>query len=253
MLIIRGAKKGKVRKMSEGLYQVSFSGDIDPKFELPQVKAAIAKMFKANEQQMLAFFSGRQVVIKNKLDLASAKKYYVTLAKVGAICRVESMETGKPVNFAAELNPASTPKPTPTPAPTPTPSQAASAPSTTPKATPTPTPSVEEKPAPLPQAEVEEIEMTATPAEPAEENDEEQTPWSKQVSKASPNWGIGELGESIENLKGDSELLNPDISGISLAELGSTLSEGVEEAEPVVVDISGISLEPVEESNETED
>lgn len=233
--------------MTEGLYQVCYSGDIDPNFELSQVKVAIAKMFKANDQQMLAFFSGRKVVIKNKLDLASAKKYYLALAKVGAICRVESMETGKPVNFAAEMTPAqaTTPALTPTPTPTPTP-----APSVTPKAAPAPS-VVEDDP--IPQAEVEEIEMTATPAgdEGAEEG--EQTPWSKQVSKTSPNWGIGELGEAIENLESDVELLNPDISGMSLAEVGSNLSDGAAEVEPVKVDISGISLEPFEAAKETDE
>ena len=216
--------------MADELYQVSFSGDIDPKFDIVDVKSQIAKMFKASDQQMMAFFSGRKVVIKNKLDLTTAKKYYLTLAKVGAICTVESMATGAPVRFEAVA-----PKPAPAPEPKPEPISNEA----------------------LPEPAVEEITMTAVPGGDAEteaqDSDVETTPWSKQVTKHSPNWGISAAGEAIENLASDTELVNPDISGLSIAALGENLSESVAEVDPVEVDTSGLSILPLEESASSEE
>ena len=225
--------------MADELYQVSFSGDIDPKFDIVDVKSQIAKMFKASDQQMMAFFSGRKVVIKNKLDLTTAKKYYLTLAKVGAICTVESMATGAPVRFEAAA-----PKPAPAPEPV--------------SKEPKPEPVSNEAQSALPEAAVEEITMTAAvPGSDAEaeaqDSDVEATPWSKQVTKNSPNWGISAAGEAIENLASDAELVNPDISGLSMAALGENLSEAAAEVAPVEVDISGLSVMPLEESTSSEE
>lgn len=73
------------------LYEVSFSGQIQADANLDEVKANIARMFKADEATLARLFSGKRVVIKKNLSAEAADKYSIAFAKAGAICDLELM------------------------------------------------------------------------------------------------------------------------------------------------------------------
>lgn len=77
--------------MSEELYEVAFYGEIVEGAELDQVKAKVAAMFKADAAKLAQLFSGKRVVIKKNIDLATANKYQAALQKAGAKCEVKSL------------------------------------------------------------------------------------------------------------------------------------------------------------------
>jgi len=77
--------------MSDQLYQIAFTGQIMEGADLAKVKLNIAKMFKASDKQLEIFFSGKRVVIKNKIDEVTAKKYRAALNKAGAQCVIETI------------------------------------------------------------------------------------------------------------------------------------------------------------------
>ena len=83
--------------MSQELYEIAFSGQIAADADLQQVKANIAKMFKADEAKIAQLFSGSRVVIKKNIDLQTAEKYQVAMNNAGAICEL--------VNLTAAVTP----------------------------------------------------------------------------------------------------------------------------------------------------
>lgn len=104
--------------MSEELYEVAFYGEIVEGAELDQVKAKVAAMFKADAAKLAQLFSGKRVVIKKNIDLATANKYQTALQSAGAQCEVKSLAeaastqpTGDSVPSAAAQTAAATPAP----------------------------------------------------------------------------------------------------------------------------------------------
>ena len=88
--------------MSDQLFEVAFSGQISEGAELGEVKAKVAKMFNADEAKLGQLFSGKRVVIKKNIDMATAAKYQTALNRAGAQCEIS------PLGGAA---PAATPAP----------------------------------------------------------------------------------------------------------------------------------------------
>ena len=74
--------------MNESLYEVAFSGQIQEGAKLDEVRARIARMFKADEVTIARLFSGKPVVIKKNLGAEAADKYSVAFSRVGAICEL---------------------------------------------------------------------------------------------------------------------------------------------------------------------
>jgi len=88
--------------MSEQHYELAFYGKLVEGSDLQQTKEQIAQLFKTNLEQVERMFAGHRVVIRNKLDAETAKKYLVALSKRGAECQIERMgEPGVAVNFDA--------------------------------------------------------------------------------------------------------------------------------------------------------
>jgi uncharacterized protein YdgA (DUF945 family) len=77
--------------MDESLFEVAFSGQIHDDAELGQVKANIARMFKADEVTIARLFSGKRIVIKKNLTAETADKYSIAFTKAGAICELALM------------------------------------------------------------------------------------------------------------------------------------------------------------------
>jgi hypothetical protein len=74
-------------------HNLVFRGDIVLGFPLEQVKQNLQKVFAAEPSKIDALFSGRPVVLKRNLDLASAKKYQTLLERAGAITQIIAANT----------------------------------------------------------------------------------------------------------------------------------------------------------------
>jgi hypothetical protein len=77
--------------MDESLYEVTFSGEIQEGAKLDEVKARIAKLFKADEVTIARLFSGKRIVIKKNLSAEVADKYSIAFTKAGAVCDLTLM------------------------------------------------------------------------------------------------------------------------------------------------------------------
>lgn len=77
--------------MSDNVYEVAFSGKVVEGADLEQVKQAVGKLFKADAARLEQLFSGKRVVIKKNIDLATAKKYQAVLNKAQALCEIKSL------------------------------------------------------------------------------------------------------------------------------------------------------------------
>ena len=80
--------------MDEMLFEIAFSGQIHDDAELGEVKASIARMFKADEVTIARLFSGKRIVIKKNLTAEAADKYSIAFTKAGAICEMALMPEG---------------------------------------------------------------------------------------------------------------------------------------------------------------
>lgn len=100
--------------MSDELFEVAFSGQINEGADLEQVKAKVGAMFKADATKLAHLFSGKRMVIKKNIDQATANKYKSALNNAGAVCEVKSLSE-EPVKQAVEAKPAQA---SPTPEPT---------------------------------------------------------------------------------------------------------------------------------------
>lgn len=70
--------------MSEPTYSLIFRGDLVPGFTAGDVKANLARLFKAGPETVEKLFSGRPLAIKKGLSRAQAEQLQATLAKLGA-------------------------------------------------------------------------------------------------------------------------------------------------------------------------
>ena len=74
-------------------YEVYFSGKLINGFKLEQVKQSVAQLFKADQSQLNALFSGEAVRIKQGVDADTAAHYRATLRKIGVL--IEISPTGQ--------------------------------------------------------------------------------------------------------------------------------------------------------------
>ncbi|MFC6978379.1 hypothetical protein [Microbulbifer taiwanensis] len=70
--------------MSQTTYSLIFRGDLVPGFTAADVKANLARLFKAGPDTVDKLFSGRPLAIKKGLAQAQAEQLQATLAKMGA-------------------------------------------------------------------------------------------------------------------------------------------------------------------------
>ena len=91
--------------MSDELFEVAFSGQINEGADLEQVKAKVGAMFKADATKLAHLFSGKRMVIKKNIDQATANKYKSALNNAGAVCEVKSLSEA-PAPQSVESKPA---------------------------------------------------------------------------------------------------------------------------------------------------
>lgn len=70
--------------MSQPTYSLVFRGDLVPGYTTTDVKANLARLFKASPETVEKLFSGRPLAIKKGLGKAQAEQLQATLAKLGA-------------------------------------------------------------------------------------------------------------------------------------------------------------------------
>jgi len=106
--------------MSAVLYEIAFQGELVAGADAQQTRQNLMRLFQADEQRIAVLFSGRRMIIKNRLDAATAERYRATLAQAGA--RVEVAPMAETVEPAAA--PVETRQPTPATTATATPQSA---------------------------------------------------------------------------------------------------------------------------------
>ena len=89
------------------MFQLIFRGECQPGTDVETARNNARALFKASVEQVDRMFSGRPVVIRNRLEEVQAEKYRTVLARHGMIAYVEPMADSKPVS----------PPPSPAPAP----------------------------------------------------------------------------------------------------------------------------------------
>ena len=94
--------------MSEELYNLEFSGQIIPGWDIGEVKNNLAKLLKTNEEKILKLFSGQRFFIKKNADHQIVVKINNTLKDAGADCMItpvddSSAKTPPPLPSQSEL------------------------------------------------------------------------------------------------------------------------------------------------------
>ena len=84
--------------MYDVFYKVVFQGDLLPGHDRDQVQSRLAELFGVDTSAARKLFSGQPHRVKSHLDLPSAKKYALALAKLGAFGYIEQeiVEHGQP-------------------------------------------------------------------------------------------------------------------------------------------------------------
>lgn len=77
--------------MSAVLYEIAFHGELVAGADAQQTRQNLMRLFQADEQRIAVLFSGRRMIIKNRLDAVTAERYRATLAQAGALVEVAPM------------------------------------------------------------------------------------------------------------------------------------------------------------------
>lgn len=79
------------------MFQLIFRGECQPGTDIETARNNARALFKASVEQVDRMFSGRPVVIRNRLEQDQAEKYRSVLARHGMIAYVEAMAENTPV------------------------------------------------------------------------------------------------------------------------------------------------------------
>lgn len=188
--------------MSQDVYEIAFSGQIAEGADLQQVKANMAKMFKADDAKIAQLFSGARVVIKKNIDLQTAEKYQVAMNNAGAICEL--------VNLSAAMAPLEQPKVEPKVS---APSVAVSSPARPLSADHAVPPAPQTVPLQISSEQIPDLQAALAP-----------------------------VGSDMQEIKEKNVPPPPDTTGLSMAPPGIDLVEHKEKKPAPIPDTSGLSL-----------
>ncbi len=216
--------------MSESLYELAFSGRLVDGVSLNTAKSNATKLFKASAAQVDKMFAGGRVVIRNKLDKATADKYIAVMRKNGLVCEADIMGIAGVAQQPASAPPKAASKVPEVPQPT--------------------TPSKSTKPVIANSAEeLKVLPLSSGFSVPGNGSEHHEA-------------GINLAGDEVNDILQQSHLgLDPEgvrlsehhdvdipvfseLDGISLAPTGSDLVDPIEEVPPIVPDVSSISIAP---------
>ena len=74
------------------MYQLVFRGEWEAGLDEQSARERARGLFKANDAQLEKMFSGERVVIRNRLDEATAHKYQAAMKKNGLVAHIEPMQ-----------------------------------------------------------------------------------------------------------------------------------------------------------------
>lgn len=95
--------------MNDERYDLMFSGELVPGFELVQVKKNLQQLFRLDENKINALFSGKSIPLKKGVDADAANKYRVAMKKAGA--RVDLVLVSEPARAPVKPQPMAAPPP----------------------------------------------------------------------------------------------------------------------------------------------
>ncbi len=72
-------------------FEIAFSAKLVEGADAAQVKAAVQRLFNADDKLLAQLFSGRRMVIKQSVDQATAQKYQKAFASAGAVLEVKPL------------------------------------------------------------------------------------------------------------------------------------------------------------------
>jgi len=215
--------------MASVTYAIVFKGEILDGFQAISVKAHLSQLLKADADKMATIFSGKPVVLKRTSDKKEAAKYGHALRNIGADVKVKVLktETAQPAkasspaasagadtsNLSLAPNEGNLVEPEPAPPP---PQLDLSSYSLT-----------ENDGSPLvePGQDVPEIQLDLSQFSVAENDGSPLVEPSREEMPAIevPDFGLDEPGAELETLREEREVVDPDVSGLSIAEPGTDL------------------------------
>lgn len=190
--------------MSAALYEIAFQGELIAGADAQQTRQNLMRLFQADEQRIAVLFSGRRMIIKNRLDAATAERYRATLAQAGAL--VEVVPMAETVESAPD---------TPTPVATPI---AAAAPVTA---------------AAAPAVPAAQGTLSVAPRDAV---------MAAFVDVQAPDFGLAPVGADLQDQAAPVAPPRVDLSHLSLAPVGSDLGPTAEALPVAVPDTDHLTL-----------
>jgi hypothetical protein len=196
--------------MSDELFEVAFSGQINDDADLNEVKAKVGKMFNADESKLEQLFSGKRIIIKKNIDQQTASKYQAALERAGAKCEVISQSPHEAPAANSDTAPA--------------PSSVTAA----------PTPPVAPAPPAAPKAPVDYGDVTPPPQiDPLGIRGDQIEGLSASIAPVG-----SELQDEIKAVAAPAI----DTSGLEVAPVGSDIGSGKKDPDPPPPDTAGLSM-----------
>lgn len=230
--------------MAETLYELTFYGRLVDGVSLETAKSNVVTLFKASPAQVEKMFAGGRVVIRNKLDQATATKYVAVMRKNGLVCETEAMgasasETASPASTAAKPREETAPSKASAALQVEAPAPAAF----------TTKPSSQANSAPTGRLNVagenvdELLQQSDLVLDPVgirlSEHEEVEPPVFSELDSLS----IAPVGTTLVDEKEVLPPIVPDTSGISIAPVGSDMGQIKREESVVVPDLSHLKLD----------
>ncbi|GGY84078.1 hypothetical protein [Marinobacter zhanjiangensis] len=203
------------------MFQLIFRGECQPGTDIETARNNARALFKASVEQVDRMFSGRPVVIRNRLEQDQAEKYRSVLARHGMVAHVEPMEESQPAS------------PPPRPAPQPETSEQA-APATQP-------------------AGAANRDQAAAGAGPAVEPGDRLPVAGDKVDDllAGSSLGLEPTGVRLSEERHDPAPMFQHLDEWTLAPAGTDLGVKRDTPPPVVPDVSHLSLAEVPDEKES--
>jgi hypothetical protein len=89
--------------MSEKLFRITTRGELAYGFEQEETRENLQKLCKFDDATLNRLFSGKPFILKNRLPLATARKYKDILDQTGAVCLIEEIPVVAPIPIKAEV------------------------------------------------------------------------------------------------------------------------------------------------------
>ena len=230
-----------MRSADSERYDIAFSGECLEGFAEQDVRAAVGKLFKADDATLARLFSGKPQRIKRNVDRATALKYQKAMNNAGARVSISEIAAEaslvQPAAKTAPSAPASTsppdqqpvsaPEPAPAPAPAPAPSDAAEAEATAPASNQSP--------------DIPSVPLAMEPAGSDVLRPDERKPWEPR-DVATDHLSVAASGTTLSDPA--PAPTPPPVPDLTVAEVGTTLAPEAQAVDSMDLNVSSISLAP---------